>query len=90
MLDQTDRELFNSVISAMMMGGNFIEDFNYKGYTINPDKKHVDVILDGLRNRERFCPCRVQKIPENKCVCEDFINTGKCCCKLWVKEETNE
>lgn len=23
---------------------------------------------------------------ENLCPCDDFINTGKCCCKLWVEK----
>ena len=58
-----------------------------KGYRINPDKEHVETIIQGLIAKNGYCPCKVQAIPENLCPCDDFINTGKCCCKLWVKDE---
>lgn len=57
-----------------------------KGYRINPDKGHVDLIIEGLKNKDGYCPCKVQKTEENICPCDDFINTGKCCCKLWVEK----
>ena len=58
-----------------------------KGYRINPDKGHVNLIIEGLIKKDGYCPCKVAKTEENLCPCDDFINTGKCCCKLWVKEE---
>lgn len=90
MLNETDREVFNDILPAMIQAGNFIKDFKYKGYTLNPDEEHVNVILEGLKNRDGYCPCRVQRTPENKCVCDAFIRTGECCCKLWVKAEDKE
>lgn len=57
-----------------------------EGYKINPDSKHVDVIIEGLLKKDGYCPCKVQKIEANKCPCDDFVSTGKCCCNLWVKE----
>ena len=61
-----------------------------KGYRINPDKEHVDLIIKGLLKGNGYCPCKLQKIPENLCPCDEFITTGECHCKLWTKEETNE
>jgi ferredoxin-thioredoxin reductase catalytic subunit len=30
-----------------------------KGYRINPDSKHVDIIIEGLLNKDGFCPCKI-------------------------------
>lgn len=57
-----------------------------KGYRISKDKERVKVIVEGLLKKDGYCPCKVQKIPENLCPCDDFINTGKCCCGFWEKE----
>ena len=57
---------------------------------LNKDKKHVDLIIEGLKKKDGYCPCRVQKIPENICCCTHFINDGDCCCKLWLKAEKED
>ena len=57
-----------------------------KGYKLNPDENHVDSIIKGLKSKEGYCPCKVQKIEENLCPCDEFITTGECHCKLWVKK----
>ena len=80
-----DKEVFNNIVSSLMMGDSNIQEFEHQGYKLNPDRKVVDLIIEGLKNKDRHCPCRVQKTPENICSCEEFINTGKCCCKLWVE-----
>ena len=56
------------------------------GYKINPDEKHVDSIIKGLKAKEGYCPCKVQKVEGNLCPCDEFITTGECHCKLWVKK----
>ena len=61
-----------------------------KGYKINPNKEHTNLIIEGLLEKGGYCPCKIQKTEENKCPCDDFISTGKCCCKLWLKEEEYE
>ena len=58
-----------------------------KGYRINPDKEHVDLITNGLLKGNGHCPCKLQKTDENLCPCDEFITTGECHCKLWIKEE---
>lgn len=58
-----------------------------KGYKINVDEKHVDLIIKGLLKGNGHCPCKIQKTDENLCPCDEFIDTGVCHCKLWIKEE---
>ena len=58
-----------------------------KGYRITRDEKRAKIILEGLLKKDGYCPCKVQKIPENLCPCDDFINTGHCCCGIWEKDE---
>lgn len=56
-----------------------------KGFKINESPYIIDLIKRIAL--VKYCPCKIQKIEENKCPCDDFINTGKCCCKLWIKED---
>ena len=58
-----------------------------EGYRINMDAPHVNIIIDGLIKKGGYCPCKVQKIPENLCPCTEFLTTGVCHCRLWVKIE---
>ena len=58
-----------------------------KGYRINPDKEHVELIIKGLLKGIGHCPCKLQKTDENLCPCDEFISTGVCHCGLWIKEE---
>ena len=46
-------------------------------------------ILDALKANDNYCPCRLEKIPENKCMCKEFREqeSGECHCGLFVKEE---
>lgn len=61
-----------------------------KGYRINPDEKHVELIIQGLLKGNGNCPCKLAKTEENLCPCDEFISTGDCHCKLWVKNEQEE
>ena len=38
----------------------------------NENREIVDMIREGLRQRNGYCPCRMEMIPENKCVCKEF------------------
>lgn len=55
-----------------------------KKYRINPDRKYVDIIIDGLEKKEGHCPCRVQYDDTTLCPCDEFIKTGVCKCKLFI------
>lgn len=59
---------------------------------VNDDKEVVDTIRRGLKERNGYCPCRIEKIPENKCICEEFRKQmedpnfeGYCHCMLYYK-----
>ena len=80
------RDGFAQIVERLMQGEK-IEWIMYEGYILNPDKEHVKLIVDGLKAKDGYCPCRVPKEPENICPCKEFVDTGKCCCKLWVKRE---
>ncbi|MBQ6706748.1 MAG: ferredoxin thioredoxin reductase catalytic beta chain [Clostridia bacterium] len=60
--------------------------------TLNPDREAVDAIREGLKRTGGYCPCRIARTPENKCICEEFRQQmndpdfeGFCHCKLYYK-----
>ncbi|MBR6687299.1 MAG: ferredoxin thioredoxin reductase catalytic beta chain [Clostridia bacterium] len=61
---------------------------------LNEDQKVVKTIKEGLAAKDGFCPCKVGKLPENKCMCEEFKAQikdpdfeGFCHCQLYYKEK---
>jgi ferredoxin-thioredoxin reductase catalytic subunit len=57
---------------------------------VNNNAELVAEIRQKLKENEGYCPCRIDKTPENKCMCQEFINqqeTGECHCGLYIKEE---
>lgn len=62
--------------------------------TENQDKEIVRMIREGLEHSGGYCPCRRDKIPENKCMCEEFKAQikdpdfeGFCHCMLYYKSK---
>ena len=62
--------------------------------TLNPDKEVVDRIKEGLKKKDGYCPCRLAKTPENKCMCKEFRDQiadpdfeGFCHCMLYYKSK---
>lgn len=60
----------------------------------NEDKELVKALQDALKARGGYCPCRLEKIEDNKCMCKEFrdqINDenyeGYCHCRLYYKEK---
>ncbi len=60
----------------------------------NPDKEVVKAIREGLEKTGGYCPCRLERIPENKCMCAEFRDQikdpdfeGFCHCYLYYKEK---
>jgi ferredoxin-thioredoxin reductase catalytic subunit len=58
----------------------------------NEDKELVALIRQGLEKSGGYCPCRVEKTPENKCICQEFRDQiadptfeGYCHCMLYYK-----
>lgn len=61
---------------------------------LNEDKAIVDFIKEGLKKNGGFCPCKKERIEENRCMCEEFKNQikdenfeGYCHCMLYYKEK---
>lgn len=61
---------------------------------LNDDKEVVARVKEGLKMKDGYCPCRLQKLPEYKCICEEFKQQiadpdfeGFCHCKLYYKSK---
>ena len=60
----------------------------------NEDRKIVEAIREGLRKKEGYCHCRLEKSEENMCMCQEFRDQiadpdfeGYCHCRLYYKEK---
>ena len=54
---------------------------------VNSDKELVDIIRQKLKENDGYCPCRLHKTEETKCICKEFLeqSEGECHCGLYVK-----
>lgn len=66
----------------------------YLGVRLNDDKRIVEQIREGLKAKGGYCPCRVQKTEDNKCICKEFREQiadpnfeGYCHCMLYYKSK---
>lgn len=55
----------------------------------NQDKQIVDKILDALDKNNGYCPCKLEKNNDTKCMCKEFREQkeGYCHCGLYIKED---
>lgn len=60
----------------------------------NSDAEVVRTVQEGLKAKDGYCPCRLAKTPENKCICQEFRDQiadetfeGYCHCMLYYKEK---
>jgi len=58
----------------------------------NPDEEIVKTVKAGLKAKDGYCPCRVGKDPDYKCMCKEFKEQiadpnfeGFCHCMLYYK-----
>lgn len=61
---------------------------------LNDDKEVVAKVRDGLKKKGGYCPCRVEKTEDNRCICREFREQmadpdfeGYCHCMLYYKEK---
>lgn len=61
---------------------------------LNEDKKTAELLQEGLRRKGGYCPCRLEKTEDNKCMCKEFREQiadpdfeGYCHCKLYYKSK---
>ena len=60
----------------------------------NENRDIVEAIRAGLKKKDGYCPCRVDRIEDNVCMCKEFQNQiadpkfeGYCHCMLYYKEK---
>lgn len=60
--------------------------------TLNPDKEVVRAVKEGLKKTGGYCPCRLERTEENRCMCKEFREQiadpefeGFCHCMLYYK-----
>ena len=59
----------------------------------NENQEVVDTVKAGLERTGGYCPCRLERTEENKCMCREFRDQikdpefeGYCHCLLYYKE----
>lgn len=60
--------------------------------TYNENKEIVDSVKEGLEKTGGYCPCRLERSEETKCMCKEFREQikdpefeGYCHCLLYYK-----
>ena len=63
---------------------------------LNEDKEMVATIKEGLKAKDGYCPCRMERSEDTKCICREFREQmadpdfeGYCHCMLYYKEKDN-
>lgn len=56
-------------------------------YEINPDKDYAAEVMQRLKENDNYCPCRIEKNEDTKCMCKEFREQkdGICHCGLYIK-----
>ena len=59
---------------------------------LNENQEIVNAIKEGLEKTGGYCPCRIERTEENKCMCQEFRDQiddpeyeGYCHCMLYYK-----
>lgn len=62
------------------------------GVRLNENKETVKTIKAGLKEKGGYCPCRLERTEDNKCICREFREQmadpdfeGYCHCMLYYK-----
>ena len=60
---------------------------------LNDDKELVKTVREGLKRTGGYCPCRLERTEDNKCICREFREQiadpnfkGYCHCMLYYKD----
>ena len=61
---------------------------------LNENEEIVKTIKEGLKAKGGYCPCRMERTEDNKCICKEFREQiadpnfeGYCHCMLYYKEK---
>lgn len=65
-----------------------------KKVRLNNDTETVRIIREGLKAKGGYCPCRMERSEDNKCICKEFREQildpdyeGYCHCMLYYKSK---
>jgi ferredoxin-thioredoxin reductase catalytic subunit len=56
---------------------------------MNDDREAAQVVLDAISDNDGYCPCKIEKNEDTKCMCKEFRDqkeSGMCHCGLYYKE----
>ena len=59
----------------------------------NPNNEKYELETKLVKDNDGYCPCRIEKIPDNKCLCKEFRDQdcpGLCLCQRYMKVEIEE
>ena len=51
----------------------------------NPDEMFRKEVIRLIKANDEYCISKPERIPENKCQCKEFRETGVCACGLFLK-----
>lgn len=61
---------------------------------LNPNEDVVKTVKAGLKQTGGYCPCRIERNEDTKCMCKEFREQikdlnfeGFCHCMLYIKEK---
>lgn len=58
-----------------------------------PNMEYAKEVRQKLKENNGYCPCRIDKTPDTKCMCKEFREqieegiSGECHCGLYIAEE---
>lgn len=57
-------------------------------FKVIDDRKLATEIREKIKANGGYCPCKLEKTEDTKCICKDFLEhgVGKCHCGLYIKE----
>lgn len=52
------------------------------------NKERAEKIRAKIKENDGYCPCKLEKTEDTKCICKDFLEqgVGECNCGLYIKE----
>lgn len=56
---------------------------------LNKNNPKVNDIIKAVKENDGYCPCKLEKTEDTKCICVDFQKKerGVCHCGLFIKED---
>ncbi len=66
-------------------------------FRLSDNAEVVATVKEGLKRTGGYCPCRLARTEENKCICQEFRQqledpefSGLCHCGLYYKPKASE